>query len=30
MTKQNNEFHALWQSLVPDSGQASTVQGELI
>lgn len=30
MNNQKNEFRALWQSLVPDSGQASTVQGELI
>jgi len=30
MTDQKNEFRALWQTLVPDSGQAPTVQGELI
>src|ERR1044072_8758514 len=30
LNNQKNEFRALWQSLVPDSGQASTVQGELI
>lgn len=30
MTYREKEFRALWQSLVPDSGQASTVQGELI
>lgn len=28
--KHAEEFHRLWQTLVPDGGQASTVQGELI
>ncbi len=30
MTDHANEFRALWQTLVTDSGQAPTVQGELI